>query len=89
MRKPGVDTVIIGARNEEQLRDNLAAANWALTKPKWKRSTRSARGRCRTRTGISRNSPATAIRRRSTCAWGNRPPVSDRLEIFLSRGTAP
>ena len=31
MRKPGVDTVIIGARNEEQLRDNLAAANWTLT----------------------------------------------------------
>ena len=30
-RKPGVDTVIIGARNEQQLRDNLAAANWALT----------------------------------------------------------
>ncbi len=31
MRKPGVDTVIVGARNEEQLRDNLAAAGWALT----------------------------------------------------------
>ncbi len=31
MRKPGVDTVIIGARNEEQLRDNLAAASWTLT----------------------------------------------------------
>lgn len=31
MRKPGVDTVIIGARNEQQLRDNLAAASWALT----------------------------------------------------------
>jgi len=31
MRKPGVDTVIIGARNEQQLRDNLAAATWALT----------------------------------------------------------
>jgi aryl-alcohol dehydrogenase-like predicted oxidoreductase len=30
-RKPGVDTVIIGARNEQQLRDNLNAANWALT----------------------------------------------------------
>jgi aryl-alcohol dehydrogenase-like predicted oxidoreductase len=30
-RKPGVDTVIIGARNEQQLRDNLAAAGWALT----------------------------------------------------------
>ena len=31
MRKPCVDTVIIGARNEQQLRDNLAAANWTLT----------------------------------------------------------
>jgi aryl-alcohol dehydrogenase-like predicted oxidoreductase len=30
-RKPGVDTVIIGARNERQLRDNLAAATWTLT----------------------------------------------------------
>ncbi len=30
-RKPRVDTVIIGARNEEQLRDNLAAATWSLT----------------------------------------------------------
>ena len=28
--KPGVDTVILGARNEAQLRDNLAAAAWAL-----------------------------------------------------------
>jgi aryl-alcohol dehydrogenase-like predicted oxidoreductase len=26
-RKPGVDAVIIGARNEQQLRDNLAAAS--------------------------------------------------------------
>jgi aryl-alcohol dehydrogenase-like predicted oxidoreductase len=30
-RKPCVDTVIIGARNEQQLRDNLAAASWTLT----------------------------------------------------------
>jgi len=29
--KPGVDTVIIGARDEAQLRDNLAAASWRLT----------------------------------------------------------
>ena len=28
MCKPGVDTVIIGARDEAQLRDNLAAATW-------------------------------------------------------------
>ena len=31
MQKPGVDTVIIGARDENQLRDNLAAATWRLT----------------------------------------------------------
>ncbi len=31
MRKPCVDTVILGARNEQQLRDNLAAAQWSLT----------------------------------------------------------
>ena len=30
-RKPCVDTVIIGARNEQQLRDNLAAATWSLS----------------------------------------------------------
>jgi aryl-alcohol dehydrogenase-like predicted oxidoreductase len=31
MNKPGVDTVIIGARDEAQLRDNLAAASWRLS----------------------------------------------------------
>jgi aryl-alcohol dehydrogenase-like predicted oxidoreductase len=31
MRKAGVDTVIIGARNERQLADNLAAAAWSLS----------------------------------------------------------
>ena len=31
LHKPGVDTVILGARNEEQLRDILAAADWRLT----------------------------------------------------------
>lgn len=29
-RKPGVDTVVIGARNQAQLVDNLAAATWTL-----------------------------------------------------------
>jgi len=29
--KPGVDTVILGARNAEQLRDNLASAAWELS----------------------------------------------------------
>jgi len=31
LRKPTVSTVIIGARNEQQLRDNLAAASFVLT----------------------------------------------------------
>jgi aryl-alcohol dehydrogenase-like predicted oxidoreductase len=31
MNKPGVDTVILGARNEDQLRDNLAAATWRIS----------------------------------------------------------
>jgi aryl-alcohol dehydrogenase-like predicted oxidoreductase len=30
MNKACVDTVVLGARNEEQLRDNLAAASWQL-----------------------------------------------------------
>jgi aryl-alcohol dehydrogenase-like predicted oxidoreductase len=31
LAKPGVDTVILGARHEAQLRDNLAAATWRMT----------------------------------------------------------
>jgi aryl-alcohol dehydrogenase-like predicted oxidoreductase len=31
LRRPGVTSVIIGARNEDQLRDNLAAATWTLS----------------------------------------------------------
>ena len=31
VRKPTVSSIIIGARNETQLADNLAAANWSLT----------------------------------------------------------
>jgi aryl-alcohol dehydrogenase-like predicted oxidoreductase len=32
LQRPTVSTVIIGARNEEQLKENLGAAGWALTK---------------------------------------------------------
>jgi len=32
LQRPTVSNVIIGARNEEQLRDNLGAAGWSLTK---------------------------------------------------------
>jgi len=31
LQRPTVASVIVGARNEQQLRDNLAAAGWALT----------------------------------------------------------
>ena len=31
LQRPTVATVIIGARNEAQLRDNLGAVGWALT----------------------------------------------------------
>jgi aryl-alcohol dehydrogenase-like predicted oxidoreductase len=31
LQRPTVSSVIIGARNEEQLRQNLEAANWTLT----------------------------------------------------------
>jgi len=31
LRKPTISSVIMGARNEQQLRDNLAAASFALT----------------------------------------------------------
>ncbi len=31
LQRPTVSTVIIGARNEEQLRQNLAAADWKLS----------------------------------------------------------
>jgi aryl-alcohol dehydrogenase-like predicted oxidoreductase len=31
LRRPSVSTVVVGARNEEQLRQNLGAADWTLT----------------------------------------------------------
>jgi aryl-alcohol dehydrogenase-like predicted oxidoreductase len=31
LRRPSISTAIIGARNEQQLRQNLAAVGWALT----------------------------------------------------------
>jgi aryl-alcohol dehydrogenase-like predicted oxidoreductase len=37
LRKPGVSTVIIGARTEEQLKDNLGAAAFQLTDEEFKR----------------------------------------------------
>ena len=37
INKPGVDTVVIGARDEAQLRDNLAVATWSLTAEEMKR----------------------------------------------------
>jgi len=32
LQRPSVSTVVIGARNEEQLRQNLGAVGWNLTR---------------------------------------------------------
>jgi len=37
LRQPGISSVIIGARNEQQLQDNLGAATWELTPDEVKR----------------------------------------------------
>ena len=37
LQRPTVATVVLGARNEEQLRDNLGAVGWALTQEQIKR----------------------------------------------------
>jgi diketogulonate reductase-like aldo/keto reductase len=37
LRKQGVTSVIVGARTEEQLRDNLAAASWEMTEEEVRR----------------------------------------------------
>ena len=96
MRKPCVDTVIIGARNEQQLRDNIAAASWTLTDAEVKISTMSAPFRRLTHTGISRNSPATATRRRSTSGnaakqqrYGFFGPLNDRSTISCTSVDTP
>ena len=45
LQRPTVATVIIGARNEEQLRQNLGAVGWSLTREQIARWTRRARRR--------------------------------------------
>ena len=37
LKKPGISSVIVGARDEAQLKDNLAAAAWSLTDDEMKR----------------------------------------------------
>lgn len=37
LRQPGISSVIVGARNEQQLKDNLGAATWELTADEVKR----------------------------------------------------
>ena len=42
LRQPTVSSVIIGARNEEQLRQNLGAVGWSLSDEQARRLTESA-----------------------------------------------
>jgi aryl-alcohol dehydrogenase-like predicted oxidoreductase len=37
MQRPTVSSIIFGARNEEQLRDNLAAVEWKLSEEQMKK----------------------------------------------------
>ena len=43
LQRPTVSTILIGARNEEQLRDNLGAVGWSLSAAQVARSTPRAR----------------------------------------------
>ena len=51
--RPGVTSLVIGARTEAQLADNLAAADLKLTDEERARLDTVSRRRCSTRTGIS------------------------------------
>jgi hypothetical protein len=64
IQRPGVSSVIIGARTEEQLIDNLGAAQWQLTGDEVARLDRESARPFLTPTGTSRSStrPACATR---------------------------
>ena len=70
LQRPSVANVIIGARNEEQLRQNLGAVGWNLTAG----AGRQARRRQRDHAGLSLLAPA-RIR--------GAEPVSDKLSERL------
>ena len=58
--RPGIASVLVGARTEEQLADNLGAAALALAAESARGSTRSARRRCSIRSGTRPRRPRTA-----------------------------
>ncbi len=64
LQRPTVANVIIGARNEEQLRQNLAAVGWNLTAEQIAKLDQRASRRPSIPTGTSASSPS-AIRRPS------------------------
>ena len=57
LQRPTVSTVIVGARNEEQLRQNLAAAGWSLTPAQVAALDRASEQSQFIRTGINGSSP--------------------------------
>ena len=69
MAKPAVTSVIVGARTEDQLADNLAAADLTLSASEMDRWTRSAHNRCPTRSGTTANAAATASVRPISRCW--------------------
>ena len=78
LQRPTVATVIIGARNEEQLRQNLGAVGWNLTPSRSPSSTPPATSTARPiPTGTSAGSPS-ATRRRCE-------PTADELILIRNR----
>jgi aryl-alcohol dehydrogenase-like predicted oxidoreductase len=65
LQRPSVVNVVIGARNEKQLRDNLGAVGWNLTADQMTRLNKSAIATRPIPTGTRRDSPATTRRRSS------------------------
>ncbi len=62
LQRPTVASVIIGARNETQLRQNLAAADWNLTAEQVAKLDAASKTMLPTPTGTSGNSPPSTQR---------------------------
>ena len=84
LQRPTVSTIIIGARNEEQLRQNLAAEGWSLSPAQSRHSIAPANRSQSILTGTSGSLP-NAIRPRSPTkpTWGQPPPAVRRSNAPL------
>ena len=63
LQRPTVSTIVIGARNEEQLKQNLGSIGWNLTPAQVPSSMKPAPCRSPTHTGTRPSSPSVTHRR--------------------------